>query len=151
MGFRHGHPKRSGPASHSSYERAREWAVGRYQVRPAFRVTLRRWGPTVVLELHGPLTIETRVPLADLTEWMTCRGHSQLFLDLSGVTRMDCSGIGQLVGLREKVRHLGGRLALVSVASRQKHLLDVAGLLAVIPVFECPQTAFSRIDDYDVA
>jgi anti-anti-sigma factor len=64
---------------------------------------------------------------------------------------MDCSGIGQLVGLHQKVQRLGGRLALLNVAPRQKHLLDVAGLLAVIPVFECPQTAFSRMDDYDVA
>jgi anti-anti-sigma factor len=64
---------------------------------------------------------------------------------------MDCSGIGQLVGLRQKVQQLGGRLALLNVPPRQKHLLAVAGLLAVIPVFECPQTAFSRIDDYDVA
>ena len=125
--------------------------MGHHKDRPVFRVTLRRWGPTVVLEVHGPLTVETRVPLPDLTEWMTCRGHCQLFLDLSGVTRMDCSGIGQLMGLRQKVQQLGGRLALLNVPPRQKQLLDVAGLLAVIPVFECPQTAFSRIDDYDVA
>lgn len=116
------------------------------------RVTVRRWGATVVLELQGPITIETsNQPLGDLTEWMGCRGRCQLLLDLSGVSRMDGNGIGQLVTLHEKVRRLGGGFALVNVGRHHTHLLRVAGLLPLIHVFECPGTVLSRFDDYDVA
>jgi anti-sigma B factor antagonist len=144
--------KRFSATGHYSYERARKQAVGCDQDRPRLRVTLRRWGATVVLELQGPLTIETsNQPLGDLTEWMGCRGRCQLQLDLNGVSRMDCSGIGQLVMLHEKVRRLGGGFALVNVGHRHKHLLRVAGLLPLIHVFDGPGTVLSRVDDYDVA
>jgi stage II sporulation protein AA (anti-sigma F factor antagonist) len=127
--------------------------VGRHQDRPKLQVRLRRWGSTVILELQGRLIVEARVqPLGDLTEWMTCRGQCRLLLDMSGVLQMDCSGIGQIVGLHQKVRRLGGGLALINVSPRQKRLLDVAGLLAILPVFDCPRTALSsRFNDYDVA
>ena len=64
---------------------------------------------------------------------------------------MDCSGIGQLVALHQKVRRLGGGFALVNVSRRHKHLLCVAGLLPLIQVFDCSRTALSRYNDYDVA
>ena len=64
---------------------------------------------------------------------------------------MDCSGIGQLVTLHEKIRRLGGGFALINVGRHHKHLLRVAGLLPLIHVFECPETMLSRFDDYDVA
>ena len=57
---------------------------------------------------------------------------------------MDCSGIGQLVELFVKVRRLGGRFALVNVRRRQRHLLDIAGLLPLFPVYECTHTELSR-------
>jgi anti-anti-sigma factor len=105
-----------------------------------------------VLEVQGPLTVETcNQPLGDLTEWMGSRGRCQLLLDLSGVSRMDCCGIGQLVALHQKVRRLGGGFALVNVSRRHKHLLCVAGLLPLIHVFDCSRTTLSRYNDYDVA
>lgn len=126
--------------------------MGGLEHRQGLRISLRRWGPTVVLGLAGRLIIEAHVQwLADLTELMTCGGRSLLVLDLSGVSQIDCSGIGQLVGLYVRVQRVGGRFAVVNMESRQRHLLDISGLLALFPAFERPRTASSGRFTYDVA
>ena len=124
----------------------------RRQDRTRLRVSLRRWGPTVVLELGGRLVIDARVQyLGDLTELMAGGGKWLLVLDLGGVAQMDCTGIGQLIALYRQVRRIGGRFALVNIETRQRRLLDMAGLLAFFPAFERPRTIPSRIQSYDVA
>ena len=134
-------------AGHLSYEG--QWGIT--QQTPRLRIKLHR-GATVMLEIIGRLTIEAPIQsLVDLTELMPGGGRCLLVLDLRGVSQMDCSGIGQLVKLFVKVRRLGGRFALVNVQRRQRHLLEMAGLLALFPAFECPYSAAFRIQNYDAA
>ncbi len=116
------------------------------------RINLRQWEATVVVEVAGRLIVEAPIQsLGDLTELMTGGGRDVLVLDLRKVYQMDCSGIGQLVKLFVQVRRLGGRFALVNIQRRQRRLLDLSGLLAHIPAFECTHTAVSRMQNYDVA
>ena len=116
------------------------------------RVNPRQWGATVVVEIAGRLIVEAPIhTLGDLTDLMRDGGRGLLVLDLRGVSQMDCSGIGQLVKLFVQVRRLGGRFALASIQRRQRRLLDLSGLLAVFPAFDCPHSAVSRMQSYDVA
>jgi hypothetical protein len=55
---------------------------------------------------------------------------------MGAVPYLDCSGIGQLVLLHERVRQAGGTLALVNLGPRQMHALRVVRLLEVLRVFE---------------
>jgi anti-anti-sigma regulatory factor len=55
------------------------------------------------------------------------------------------------VKLFVRVRRRGGRFALVNIRRRQRRLLDMAGLLALFPAFDCAHTAVSRLQNYDVA
>jgi hypothetical protein len=64
-------------------------------------------------------------------------------LNFRGVPRLDCSGIGQLVQLDTQVRASGGALMLVNVEDRQKHLLQVLGLLTLLQVCESRQEAMT--------
>ena len=126
--------------------------MARHQLSPELRVNLHQWGPTVVLDVTGRLIVETRAHfLGDLTELMTGGGRCLLVLDLSRVSQIDCSGIGQLVRLYVRVQRLGGRFALVNVAPRHKRLFELAGFLAFFPAFERPRTPLSRGRAYDVA
>ena len=106
---------------------------------------------TVVLEVAGRLIIEAPVQsLVDLTELMPGGGRSMLVLDLRGVSQMDCTGIGQLVKLFLKVRRLGGRFALVNIQRRQRHLLDMSGLLRLFTPFACALRAPAKMQNYDL-
>jgi anti-anti-sigma factor len=61
---------------------------------------------------------------------------TNLVLDLGHVCRMDSYGVGQLVEVYNEVRSGGLTLELTNVEQHQKRLFELAGLLALIPVFE---------------
>lgn len=115
-------------------------------------MSFHQWGMTVVLDVAGRLVVESRPQrLDDLTELMTNGGRCLLALDLSRVSQIDCSGIGQLVGLYRRTRRRGGCFALVNVPARHKRLLAMSGVLAFFPALECPRTLPMRGRIYDVA
>jgi anti-anti-sigma factor len=100
-------------------------------------VRVERLGPAVVLDLEGRLTIdEDTGRLHELARSSARSGSVDIVLDLGGVRQIDCSGIGQLMSVRDEVRAWGGSLALVNLAQRQRRLLQLFGLLAVLRVFE---------------
>ena len=116
------------------------------------RINLRRRGTMVMVEIAGRLIVEAPIQsLGDLPDLMTGGGRGLLVLDLREVSQMDCSGIGQLVKLFVQVRRLGDHFALANIPRRQRRLLDMSGLLAHFPAFECAHPAGSRMRNYDVA
>jgi len=56
----------------------------------------------------------------------------RLILDFSGVTMMDSSGIGLLIGRYKKIRHQGGCLCVRNLSSRADMIFRVSGLYQVI-------------------
>ena len=58
-------------------------------------------------------------------------GKTRVVVDLSGVTRLDSSCLGALIGEAQALRALGGdlRLAGVNGNNRVLHLLSICGLL----------------------
>jgi anti-anti-sigma factor len=96
----------------------------------------------VFVDLEGPLTVEADTRgLRELVGSVAQLGSYGLVLNFRGVPQLDCSGIGQLVELDNRVRASGGALTLVNVESRQKRLLQILGLLALLRVCESRQEA----------
>jgi len=107
-------------------------------------VRVRRSGSIVVLDLKGRLTVEGEIErLSRVTQWLPRLGGTLLMLDLKDVQHLDCSGIGQLVELRNNIHILGGIVVLVNVHGRQRRLLQLVQLLPVLPVFGSRQEALS--------
>lgn len=106
------------------------------------KVRAKRVGSAFLLDLEGRLTVEAdthqlneavrEIPLLDV---------SRVVLDLAKVDQLDCSGIGQLVRLHNQVRESGRAFILINVEGRVKRLLQLAGLLAIFPVFDSWQEA----------
>jgi anti-sigma B factor antagonist len=105
-------------------------------------VGAERVGSVVVLNLEGPLTIETDTRrLRELASSVTRSCPRHVILDLGNVQRLDCSGIGELVKLHNQVRRSGGVLTLVNVDDRQRRLLQMVGLLTIFRICDSPQEA----------
>ncbi len=105
---------------------------------------LERAGPAVVFRLEkGSLVIEEDTwELRDLVHAVTVFDPGcSVVLDLEKVRQVDCSGIGQLVELGNQVREKGGVFALTHVKTRHKRLLELLGLLKVLPVFASKEEA----------
>jgi anti-anti-sigma factor len=102
------------------------------------QVRAERAGSAVVVHLEGGRLVveEDTHPLHEMVRVVTCLEEAcSVVLDLENVWQLDCSGIGQLVQLRNKVCERGGIFSLLHVGPRQKRLLATLGLLKVLPVF----------------
>lgn len=99
-------------------------------------------GSTVVLGLEGRLTVEEDAQgLHEAVRSIARLSPSDIVLDLGHVRQIDCSGIGQLLRVRDRVRESGASLALVNVDHQQRRLLKMFGLLGVFEVFDSRQDA----------
>ena len=109
------------------------------------RVRAERVDSAWVLHLEGRLTVEEDSSrLHQLVRSMTQFEPCNVVLDLGNVAQLDCAGIGQLVELNNQVCGSGGALTLLNVEHRQKRLLQLLELLAVLGVSDSREEAITR-------
>lgn len=70
-----------------------------------------------------------------------------LVILLAGLTFMDSSGLGILVGAYKRAAGGGGRVALVGVRESLLRVLRVTGLSKVLPTFDDADAAFAWVDE----
>jgi anti-anti-sigma regulatory factor len=105
-----------------------------------------RTGPALLVQLAGTLGAG-----ADLDGLRASVGRPRgpgvraLFFDLTHVTRLDGLGIGELLRLRRQVQSCGLAFGLLNVDTRHRRLLDVAGLTAVLGVYDGVAAALSSL------
>ena len=56
--------------------------------------------------------------------------------DFSRVTFMDSAGIGMIIGRYKMMKLIGGRLEIENVSEATKKILEMSGILKIIPVKE---------------
>ena len=60
----------------------------------------------------------------------------RLVLDWSGVTFMDSSGIGIIIGRYKKISYFGGKVFVINTDTRIKKSLMICGLHKIIEIME---------------
>ncbi|GCE75437.1 anti-sigma-B factor antagonist [Cellulomonas biazotea] len=113
------------------------------------RVTSRDVGGRTVVEVDGEVDVSTADALRECVIDLLDRERTDLVVDLGGVTFMDSTGLGVLVGSLKKVRLLGGRLQLVISTERVEQLFRITALLPVFTVHGTVEEALT--DDGSVA
>jgi anti-sigma B factor antagonist len=90
-----------------------------------------------VIKLEGKITIGSGdSQLRDVISNSLSSGHQKILLDMSGVTTIDSSGIGELVGSYTTVTNKGGKLKLLHLPAKLNELLHVTQLITVFEVYE---------------
>jgi anti-sigma B factor antagonist len=103
-------------------------------------------GGVTIVRAKGKITIgEGDIKLRDTIEGLLNSGKKNILLDLGGVSFMDSSGVGELVGCYTTVMNRGGRLKLLNLTKKIKDLLQVTQL---ITVFECHQDEAQAIRSF---
>jgi anti-sigma B factor antagonist len=101
------------------------------------KVTSRSVDQVEIIKLEGKITIGAGD--SQLREAITNainQGHNKILLDMSGVTTIDSSGIGELVGSYTTVTNRGGKLKLLHLPAKVNDLLHVTQLITVFEVHE---------------
>jgi len=90
-----------------------------------------------IIKLDGKITIGAGdQQLRDVISNALAAGKTKILLDMSGVTTIDSSGIGELVGSFTTVTNRGGKLKLLHLPAKLNELLHVTQLITVFEVYE---------------
>ncbi|MGW9031206.1 STAS domain-containing protein [Streptomyces sp. NPDC055722] len=103
--------------------------------RPALPHTVRTVDGTTVVTLYGELDLVAVLPLMSRLDALTVEPHPDLVLDLRPVTFIDCSGLGVLCRVRNRVAARCGRLRLITDSGRVLRVLRAAGLDGVFELY----------------
>jgi anti-sigma B factor antagonist len=101
------------------------------------KLTSRQVGDVTVIDAAGRITLgEGASAFRDLIRDLSAKGNKKLLLNLSEVSYIDSSGIGELVSGFTTVTNHGGVLKLVGLNKRVKDLLQITKLYTVFEAHE---------------
>jgi len=97
----------------------------------------RQAGDVTVLDMSGKITIgEGSVALRTAIRRLLEEGRKRILLNLSGVSYVDSSGIGELVSSYTAINKEGGQLKLLNLTQKIQDLLTITKLLTVFDVYD---------------
>ena len=104
----------------------------------------RQAGDVTVLDMSGKITIgEGSVALRTAIRRLLEEGKKRILLNLSGVSYVDSSGIGELVSSYTAINKEGGQLKLLNLTQKIQDLLTITKLLTVFDVYESEAEALN--------
>jgi anti-sigma B factor antagonist len=108
------------------------------------KATSRTVDGVEIISLQGKITIGSGdSQLREVITNAVNNGKNKILLDMSQVTTIDSSGIGELVGSYTTVTNRGGKLKLLHLPAKLNELLHVTQLITVFEVHESEQEAIA--------
>src|ERR1700730_10293756 len=98
---------------------------------------------TVATRLDGKLSLET---VNSFLQTMRQERAKHLVLDMSGLSFLDSSGVGALVSIFVTRKHAGKTMALASLTKRAIAVLQVSGILKLIPTYPTVEAAVNPLE-----
>ena len=106
------------------------------------KLTTRQVGDVTVIDASGRITLgEGASAFRDTIRDLSAKGDKKILLNLSEVSYIDSSGIGEMVSGFTTVTNHGGQLKLLGLSKRVKDLLQITKLYTVFEVSDDEATA----------
>ena len=100
-------------------------------------VELQTQEKTLIAILSGEIDHHCAQPMrAEIDAKIDDLQPSVLVLDFAGVTFMDSSGIGIIIGRYKKISYFGGKVFVINTDTRIKKSLMICGLHKIIEIME---------------
>ena len=106
-------------------------------------ITTSQGDARTVVHVAGEIDVYTVAALRERLDAVIERGEHHLVIDLSGVTFMDSTGLGVLVGRLKLVRGAGGSMRLVTGHDRVLKVFAITGLDKVFEIFPTVEQAMA--------
>ncbi|MCC2335534.1 STAS domain-containing protein [Cellulomonas sp. zg-Y766] len=107
------------------------------------QVSVEDVGTRAVVHVAGEIDVSSAVRLRERLSLLIAEQHTDLVVDLTGVTFMDSTGLGLLVGTLKRVRIAGGRLVLVVASERLLKVFRITGLTQVFTIHDTLEAALA--------
>jgi anti-sigma B factor antagonist len=106
-----------------------------------FKIEERNTSSPPVIAVSGEIDVATAPQLRESLHRVIAQGEATVVLDLLGVTFLDSTALGVLVGALKRCRELGGELHLVVADPRILKIFEITGLTNVFTIVESLQAA----------
>jgi anti-sigma B factor antagonist len=111
------------------------------------KTNVRETANAVILEVSGRITLGASGPsLQDGIRELLDGGHKNIILDLGGVTFLDSSGLGQLVGSYATAVSHGSEIKLLNLNKRVYDLMQITKLYTVFAIYTDEATAVKSFE-----
>lgn len=98
--------------------------------------SVRKVGDITIVELKGKITIGAGdLQMREAIHAVLGEGSRKLVVDMSGVTTIDSSGVGELVGCYTTATHKGAKMKLMNLPAKISDVLTVTQLITVFDVY----------------
>lgn len=95
----------------------------------------------LIVRLTGKLSLES---VNQFVTTMRTEPAPRLVLDMGGLSFLDSAGVGALVSLFVSRRNHGKTLALAGLTQQGMAVMQVSGLLKLLPIFSNVESAVSQ-------
>ena len=111
------------------------------------KISKREVGNVTILEPKGKITIGAGdVALRNAIEEATHAGSSNVLLDFNSVSKMDSSGLGELIAAHNTVTGDGGTIKLMNLPSKLYGVLGITQIVSVFDVFDDENEALASFN-----
>jgi anti-sigma B factor antagonist len=100
-------------------------------VEQDFEITEGMQGDVPVVAVRGEIDVATAPQLREILHATIKEGQATVVLDLLGVTFLDSTALGVLVGALRRCREMGGDLHVVVADTRIVKIFEITGLVKV--------------------
>lgn len=94
-----------------------------------------------VIAVSGEIDVATAPQLRECLHGVIAQGEVTIVLDLLGVTFLDSTALGVLVGALKRCRELGGELHVVVADPRIVKIFEITGLTSVFTIADSLESA----------
>lgn len=98
-----------------------------------------------VVSASGEIDVATAPPLRDRLQALSSSGKPTVVVNLLGVTFLDSTALGVLVGALKRCREAGGNLPLVIDEPRILRVFEITGLTGVFSIFDSIESAVESV------
>lgn len=120
----------------------------RLRTRPSGAATAGQSESATVVEVAGELDLHSAPQLrAELVRAVENNASPpRVVVDLSGVTFLDSTGVGVLVGALKRARQANGSLHFCGAQPRVRRVFEITGLIGALPLFSTRGEALDAFD-----
>lgn len=107
---------------------------------------VERVGGAMIVYIQKELDHHLAKKIRQEVDFLIDRGNVKyLIFDFGGVSFMDSSGIGMIIGRYKKLRFFGGELRLSGIRPEVERIFSMSGIYKMGPVYPDVETAMAGI------
>lgn len=113
------------------------WLLQDQEGKQVENFSLEREGSTLILHISEELDHHMATQVSRMMDMQIEKGSLKtLIFDFTGMTFMDSSGIGMVMGRYRKMSYLGGRTYVTGIGEGIDRIFSMSGLYRIIPKYE---------------